>query len=320
MSLSLIKMTLNIKCNQCGRCCKFWDIVINVEDMKRIVNLGYNEKDFCFVSNGRLKLIHKKDGGCVFLEKDNLCKIQKNQGFKSKPDVCRHFPYDDLICGAPELSKKKKNKYSLKTDFFFNINNKKVYTNTFLQLFNQVDIKKSLFDSYCELLINIINQKEEIIHQKFKLKRYDLLVSKELIKKIEWTIVNFETIGYTQMINKLLKRPIQIKMPCGKIYFKFEKATIPDKTKKEFLRYISKEIKRNNRDVFYLIKIMIFFYYLPYFVASTKSKDSGEAGLLDLLRAFSLLNSINRFNNLKRIDLVYLININLNNWIKETKR
>ena len=64
------------KCNQCGRCCKYWTIDISLKDVHRLEKLGFKQRDFIDLSRGRL-LLKKNKESCVFLNKDNSCRIHK---------------------------------------------------------------------------------------------------------------------------------------------------------------------------------------------------------------------------------------------------
>ena len=90
-------------CTQCGRCCKRWNISIDLEDIENIKKCGYDEREFVDNRKGQLFLKHR-GSNCVFLTEDNKCRIQLEHGYEFKPKVCRQFPFDrnnvnTLVCG-----------------------------------------------------------------------------------------------------------------------------------------------------------------------------------------------------------------------------
>ncbi|MEM5871734.1 MAG: YkgJ family cysteine cluster protein [Candidatus Aenigmatarchaeota archaeon] len=89
---------MNIKfgcksCNHCAVCCKGWDIELSKEDIRNLVSLGYNIRDFLDVKpNPKMKLVGKQKN-CIFLDEKNMCIIEKKHGHESKPHTCKHYPH-----------------------------------------------------------------------------------------------------------------------------------------------------------------------------------------------------------------------------------
>ena len=81
---------------RCGECCKLMTVVLSSEDISRIEGAGHSQDSFVKISGdvreGRRILKHKRDGGCVFLERDAeglfSCSIRS-----SRPSVCRKYPF-----------------------------------------------------------------------------------------------------------------------------------------------------------------------------------------------------------------------------------
>ena len=89
-------------CHSCCHCCREYNVAVTAEERQRIS--AYDWKDDTelagekmFVRSGwlssRYHLQHKKDGGCVFLDADNKCKIHSRFGASAKPLACRLFPF-----------------------------------------------------------------------------------------------------------------------------------------------------------------------------------------------------------------------------------
>ena len=99
-------------CRCCGACCRIKDGIVRVSDaeISRIAAyLGMNEGEFIAneteLAPDRKGLVLKSraDGACVYLDENNLCRINP-----VKPDKCRTFPFEwtnpdsNAIC--PELA------------------------------------------------------------------------------------------------------------------------------------------------------------------------------------------------------------------------
>ena len=100
------------KCRMCGACCRIKDGIVRVSDaeISRIAAyLGMDEGEFIAneteLSPDRKGLVLKSraDGACVYLDDNNLCRLNP-----VKPDKCRSFPFEwtnpdsNAIC--PELA------------------------------------------------------------------------------------------------------------------------------------------------------------------------------------------------------------------------
>lgn len=102
-----IKLSLpqaqNWSCHNCGGCCKQHGIVITVEERDRIASQGWTEADGIpsdwyveeksVASKNWLRMAHRDDGSCVFLDDKGLCKIHGKFGEPAKPLACRIYPY-----------------------------------------------------------------------------------------------------------------------------------------------------------------------------------------------------------------------------------
>ena len=99
-------------CRCCGACCRIKDGIVRVSDaeISRIAAyLGMEEAEFIAneaeLAPDRKGLVLKSrdDGACVYLDENNLCRLNP-----VKPDKCRSFPFEwtnpdsSVIC--PELA------------------------------------------------------------------------------------------------------------------------------------------------------------------------------------------------------------------------
>lgn len=89
---------MEFRCQCCGACCRIKDGIVRVSEAEiaRIaVYIGMSEADFIAtetdVAPDRKTLMLKSDpdGSCVYLTKDNHCRIHA-----VKPDKCRTFPFE----------------------------------------------------------------------------------------------------------------------------------------------------------------------------------------------------------------------------------
>ena len=99
-------------CRCCGACCRIKDGIVRVSDaeISRIAAyLGMDEAEFIAneteLAPDRKGLVLKSrdDGACVYLDENNLCRINP-----VKPDKCRSFPFEwtnpDSSAICPELA------------------------------------------------------------------------------------------------------------------------------------------------------------------------------------------------------------------------
>ncbi len=103
MSLPIVplKSDEHWDCHQCGVCCHGSIVPLNLADAERLRSQQWgNEPEF---ENTRLtvrhraaasslRLAHRDDGACVFLNEDGLCRIHSKFGVEAKPSVCQTFP------------------------------------------------------------------------------------------------------------------------------------------------------------------------------------------------------------------------------------
>lgn len=91
-------------CHSCGNCCRQHEILVTEEERQRILGQNWTEADGvpagmkAFVRVGglfskRYRLANREDGACVFLDKNNRCRIHGKFGEAAKPLPCRIYPF-----------------------------------------------------------------------------------------------------------------------------------------------------------------------------------------------------------------------------------
>jgi lysine-N-methylase len=89
-------------CHGCGHCCRGTIIRLKPDDLQRLREQHWEQHpDFrgqkIIVRRGLRKpeyfLAKRKDGCCIFLSDDGLCRIHRDLGLAAKPLVCQMFPF-----------------------------------------------------------------------------------------------------------------------------------------------------------------------------------------------------------------------------------
>jgi lysine-N-methylase len=88
-------------CHSCARCCRDSIIPLTAEDLAKIESQRWHEHPdlrntktvtrLSFTSKRRI-LAKRRDGSCVFLMSDGLCRIHVDHGLEAKPIVCQMVP------------------------------------------------------------------------------------------------------------------------------------------------------------------------------------------------------------------------------------
>lgn len=88
-------------CQQCGHCCRGSIIPLSDEDLERFKGQRWDKhpeyrkvRTLVPISpfSKRVRLAHRSDGSCVFLNEQGLCRIHVEFGYEAKPTTCRVFP------------------------------------------------------------------------------------------------------------------------------------------------------------------------------------------------------------------------------------
>ncbi|HSW46378.1 MAG TPA: YkgJ family cysteine cluster protein [Phycisphaerae bacterium] len=109
-------------CHRCTHCCRDMLVPVTQSEMRRILDSGWSERlpgvtlfhrRGCLADRTHM-LAHQPDGACVFLSKDNLCRLHAETGVDIKPLPCRLFPFMpasaidglrmDLRCDCPSVA------------------------------------------------------------------------------------------------------------------------------------------------------------------------------------------------------------------------
>lgn len=86
----------------CTECCRQYAVYVTEEERERILHQGWDQDPelkgvelFERVGGrrGSWRLRRRSDGGCVFLEADNRCRIHARFGLEAKPFACRLYPF-----------------------------------------------------------------------------------------------------------------------------------------------------------------------------------------------------------------------------------
>lgn len=295
------------KCNGCGRCCKYWDININLNDVKRLEKLGFKPDYFIDLTKGNLLLKKNKDA-CVFLNKDNSCTIHKKYGYDSKPDVCKKFPYGMFICG--EIIKGKHKETKTKNSPYFIIGDKLILKKNFINSLDNLDLKKPIFIAYCGLLKSILSQDKLIVNNNITPSKDKIKIKRKLYRVLRKIILKLSSNSYP-LINYIAGNKIRLILPTQNFNFKMKNVEIPERVIKKFIPYFKNQINQAHP-----IEFVFVFYFLPSF--TKEFAGDKKISLQHVLKAFSLLCSLNRFGFLKNDRKISLnsINKNLNSWIK----
>ena len=80
--------------NSCFRCCLDTEMPLTLEDIRRIVRLGYKLDEFAVFKDGLWRL-RNVGGRCVFLDSSGRCKI-----YKHRPEGCRLYPVIEIDGGC----------------------------------------------------------------------------------------------------------------------------------------------------------------------------------------------------------------------------
>lgn len=80
------------KCNHCGFCCREWDIELSKEDIRSLVGLGYDHREFLVPGPVPKMKLRGRSKDCFFLDDETMCTLEKLHGYEAKPHTCKLYP------------------------------------------------------------------------------------------------------------------------------------------------------------------------------------------------------------------------------------
>jgi len=80
--------SVGFQCKKCGVCCRVQPPDVNREEQKRIESKGFTNFLDRPDETGIIWIRRKKDGGCLFLTKENKCAV-----YHVRPAICRLEPF-----------------------------------------------------------------------------------------------------------------------------------------------------------------------------------------------------------------------------------
>ncbi|MCS7305792.1 MAG: YkgJ family cysteine cluster protein [Thermoguttaceae bacterium] len=92
-------------CHQCAWCCYGTEILLDEEDLAKLQSQHWDQQPEyqgvrlirrAGLLGQRYRLAHRKDGTCVFLLTDGLCRIHRDFGLEAKPKLCQAFPFQPV--------------------------------------------------------------------------------------------------------------------------------------------------------------------------------------------------------------------------------
>lgn len=100
----LIPEDLRFSCTQCGSCCLGVNVGPVEKDIAKVIRDGMGELEskasrapfFTMVpddGDAEILVCQTRNGACVFLDPDGLCRIHRRLGPRAKPLICRLFPF-----------------------------------------------------------------------------------------------------------------------------------------------------------------------------------------------------------------------------------
>jgi lysine-N-methylase len=101
MPVHHLPVVQNWDCHSCGNCCREYDVPVSDGERQRIESQGWKDDAEVgdlplFVRQGRWSRAYRlfrTDRGCVFLSKDQRCRLHERFGAEAKPLACRLFPF-----------------------------------------------------------------------------------------------------------------------------------------------------------------------------------------------------------------------------------
>ncbi len=96
---------LRFTCTRCGDCCRSWNVMLGPGEEERLGAFDWRGREEELVAaatvvssplpNGRRarRLVRRDDGACIYLGRDNLCRLHRHFGAAAKPLMCQLYPF-----------------------------------------------------------------------------------------------------------------------------------------------------------------------------------------------------------------------------------
>ena len=102
---------VRFSCTECGDCCRSVDLLLGPGERERLAALDWAERESDLVGaqpadsieiaglDGCHQLSKKPDGACIYLSRENQCRIHRHFGPEAKPLMCRIYPFGFYAMG-----------------------------------------------------------------------------------------------------------------------------------------------------------------------------------------------------------------------------
>lgn len=286
-------------------CCRRFRVDIDEEDTEKICGLGYDMDDFSEMKDDKRVLRKCAKRRCFFLENDNSCRIHNEHGFDNKPGICRGFPTDEgkmqLFCGEfidldGELPPPK-----IKPDEIFLIGSKKVKRDVLLHMISYLSS-----DDYILRMNMFISGIGKWAKKTVGKERIDALNEQAGTEPNSFrmkSMLAYYADDYPSAYSSIESgNMIKINFPA----FEFdyypglrEKIELSDSDVERFLNLL-----KNGYGIVYEhdfpIHLLFSLYYLEDFARSIAfSEGRDKAVFLDIVNAYTILNSTTKFPRMK---------------------
>jgi uncharacterized protein len=75
-------------CSNCGVCCTETEMLLSKKDIKRLIDRGYNQKQFVRYDKQGYATLKNRDGYCIFYDLKN----RRCSEYENRPSGCRVYP------------------------------------------------------------------------------------------------------------------------------------------------------------------------------------------------------------------------------------
>ena len=75
-------------CTNCGVCCTETEMILSKKDIKRLMDRGYNQKQFVRYDKQGYATLKNRDGYCIFYDLTN----RRCSEYEYRPSGCRVYP------------------------------------------------------------------------------------------------------------------------------------------------------------------------------------------------------------------------------------